>query len=205
MSFNDCINIDHQEELTRLRDALDLMQWRVGDIANQNYQDRKEIYSFSYTCSAVGFFVGKSGSTIQRWARAAAFYTKEWRDKYTGLLSFEHYAFAMQFQDWQGWLDRAAYGGVNEEPMSVSQMVADSLRPGEDTTPDNFTQPADVVISYESETPSIQIIGNSENSIQSIIGMISRLAEKLCLSSDRLNKVNQALQLLREALEGVYS
>jgi hypothetical protein len=203
MSFNDCISIDRQAELLRLRDALDLVHWRVGDLANQSYEDRKDQYSFAYTCNAVGFFVGKSGATIQRWARAAAFYSKEWRDKYSGLLSFEHYAYAMQCKDWQDKLERAAYGGVNEQPMSVSQMAAETFSPDQEETPDNFPWPVEVTMEYDSEIPSVKITGIPENGIQAILTLIRKLAEKLGLTDERLDKVNQALQLLREAMEGV--
>jgi hypothetical protein len=199
MSFNDCITQDDQNELFAIRGGLDSLQWRVGDIANRNYEQVKDKYSFSFVCAAAGYYAGKSGSTIQRWAHAAAFYPEVWREKYGGLLSLEHYITAMRFDDWAERLERAAYGGRNEEPQSVDQMNAISLS-NTPEEPDNFSIAPDAVVSYENNVPTVQILGKPDNAIQTILGLISRLADSLGLNEERRGRVNYALELLREAL-----
>ena len=198
-SFNECITQRDQEELVSIRGGIDTLQWRVGDIVLRNYQDNQEHYSFPYICAAVGFFAGKSRSTIQRWARVAKFYSEEWRNKYAGLLSFEHYAAAMQYPDWEQRLERAAFGGFNEEPQSVDQMNAQSLS-REAEEPDTFPVSPTAVVSYDTSVPSVQILGQPENTIQTILGLIGKLADSLGLNEERRAKVYRAMELLSEAL-----
>lgn len=197
MNFNDVLTQDDQNALLAIRNGLDTLQWEVGDIVNRNYDLHKDTVSYSYVCAAAGYFVGKSRSTIYNWGRAAAFYAKEWREKYSGLLTMEHYIQAMTYPDWQNRLERAATGGKNEEPMTVDQMTAESYNPP--PSPSNFNLPPEAVVSYEASEPVVQIVGKPENSILTILGMIGQVAHKLHLSEEAQYKIQQAVQLLKEA------
>lgn len=199
-SFNDCITINDQNELIAIRQGLDTLQWRIGDIANRNYEANRDRCSFSYVCAAVGYYSGRSGSRVQQLARAAAFYPKEWREKYENQLSMEHYIQAMPYENWQFMLEQAAFGGRLKEPKSVDQMVAESFAPIDPITPDNFGELPTAVISYDTAVPTVQVLGKPDTTIQTILGLIGRLADALGLDEAHRSKLSRAMQLLQEAL-----
>lgn len=201
MNFNDVIELEDQHKLIAIRQGLDTLQWEVGDIVNDNYENVKDKTSFQYVCAAAGYYCGRSVCTIMRWARAAAFYAPEWREKYHGILTMEHYITAMGFQDWDERLARAAKGGWNEEPMSVTQMNAEAYTPP--APPENFSRPASAVVSFDTVVPAVQIVGSTpENDhalLDTIFGLIGRLSDLLRLDFERRSMVTHAVSLLREA------
>jgi hypothetical protein len=188
MSFNNVISQPDQEELIAIRSGMDTLAWTVGDIANRNYEAVKNTTSLSYVCAAVGYYCGRSRNTVERWARAAEFYDEEWRKKYDGLLSMEHYISAMSYPDYEKRLEKAAYGGMNEEPESVDQMNA----PVENdvTIIDNFPQPEDM--RDDEQTPAQEVTG--------LFRIIDRIIKYWNLDERKLSKVKYAIELLREAL-----
>ena len=195
--FNDCITESDQNRLFELSQGLDLICWAIGDIVNENYQNVKDKYSFSYVCAAAGYYCRKSRSTIERYARAAAFYDASWREKFNGLLSMEHYLSAMAYPDWQDRLEKAAYGGMNDEPMTVDQMNA---RPqGDPPPPDTYPQPEET-ITYPQETVAVTFKTNPSASVQTVVSLIRTLAGELHLDQSRLLRLETAIGLLMDAL-----
>jgi hypothetical protein len=185
MSFNTVISQPDQEELVAIRSGMDVLSWTVGDIANRNYEAVKDNFPWSYVCAAAGYYCGKSRTTVERWARAAAFYNEELRKKYDGLLSMEHYITAMSYPDWEERLEKAAFGGRNEEPMSVDQMNAPE--PMEPEPPDNFP-----ILQEDGEPPAHEVTG--------LFQLIDRVVRRWGLDERRMGKVKYAIQLLQEAL-----
>ena len=112
---------------------------------------RNEVYA------AVGFYAGVGGRTVRYYADVSAFYPPDqcyicgatltetpdgsegrycsycqvrgysWREKYEDILTFSHYAHAMQFRDndrWKVILEEAATSGRYEDNLSVDAMMA---------------------------------------------------------------------------------
>ena len=85
-------------------------QWEIGDLINRQIAENREagheipemaVYAY------VAKLVGKSSSSVRRYAYVAEFYPPEARDKYEPLM-FEHFKFAMRFDSrWRELLDAA--------------------------------------------------------------------------------------------------
>jgi hypothetical protein len=88
-----------QNELIRLRDAITLTNWRIGDIcteiltycrANHIVASKEDVYS------AVGAFVGKRARTIREFHHISMSYPLELREAYSEL-SYDHFRTALTF------------------------------------------------------------------------------------------------------------
>jgi hypothetical protein len=121
--------------------------FRVSGRTVRYYADVAGFYPYGECCECGGQMVDPPEPEQDRcnpghWCYYCEEPTLDWREKYVDVLSFQHYAYAMQFRagdKWKQVLEDAAYGGHTESPLSVD-VIAGKNRPPEPEPPDHFPE-----------------------------------------------------------------
>lgn len=211
---------DDETELIRLGDAISLVCFRVGDIANEkiallgrrscsgNVSEavRKSLLQISYidVYKYIASLVGRSERSVRKYAAVSKFYPPEIRTQF-GPLKFAHFEAAMQYGSaWRTVLETALqqmdyFGG---KPPTVEWIEH------------NFKDPEPEAVAFQSEVIDARPRINEELPdrsgddpvvfvLNTVRKLIRGVLEKAQVSRPVLNKLNMILDIIEDAVKEV--
>lgn len=191
VSDNDIVPEVLQNELMQLRNADQLISFRIGDIANQLVEEAVRSglkVPVARVFGAVGNFCGRSQRTIEEYADVAAFYPQNVRQEFD-LLAFSYFSAARRLKDWHSALEWA----VANPSASMESMVGFY---SEKRSQPQMSTPVPESMSREEMTEisgdlSLSMPGEEENLIRSNVRLAMIASTKV---SDAVEAVKHALQ-----------
>jgi hypothetical protein len=210
MKFASIVPVEFQNELMQIGETNIFGSWRTGDIANHLAEinilngekvEKMKIYD------AVGFYSKTPSRTVRYYARVAKFFGPEAREEFSAL-SFGHFDFACDREDWYDVLSYALSGFEKiNQPYSIDAIKKKFLYSTDDWS-DDFGQGDDypeITDSSNGDYSSSEASrANAEETCDRLFEYLYRQALKNC-QEDFVEKLEETHVMMYNIIDEAYT